>query len=298
MLGCINTAAYADVQKESKRILLLSGKKTHAYGHHENNAGISVLANLLQRQTQINFETQVFLDAAWPSEAQLNAADAIVIMSDGDAKHILKDKMSEFDTLLKNNKDLGLVFIHYATVPNGRKEADFNGEYFNKWIGGFYAGNSHNKTLTRWTHIQAKLPAHPVNNGVKPYTIFDEIYYRMEYVKGIKPIVVAESYKVVPNFHTNVEKSRYERDSQAVNGFKNELERTIFWSFERDDGGKSVATTMGHIHANFWTNKSIRKQMINSVAWVAGLQVPEAGFDALELSEAQLMLNHSMPKSK
>ena len=36
--------------------------------------------------------------------------------------------------------------------------------------------------------------------------------------------------------------------------------------------------------------------MINSVAWISGLDVPAKGFDALELTEEQLNLNHSLPK--
>ena len=295
VLGCTHITAHPE--KETKNILLLSGKKTHAYGHHENGSGISVLENLLQRQTKANFKTKLFLDTAWPAQAELENADAVVVMCDGDDKHVLKDKMAEFDALLKKNSDLGLFFIHYATVPNGRKQSDFKGTYFNKWIGGFYAGDSKNKTLTRYTHIKSQLSDHPVNRGVEPYTIFDEIYYRMEHVDGIQPIVVAEAFNQEPEFHSNFEKSRYQRDSDAVAGFQSEAERTIFWSLERADGGKSVTTTMGHIHTNFWNTESIRKQMINSIAWISGLEIPKNGFDALDLTEAQLKLNHSLPKA-
>ncbi|WP_158972637.1 ThuA domain-containing protein [Paraglaciecola sp. L3A3] len=297
LVGCSYTGPQSTIhsEKETKHILLLSGKKTHGHGQHENNSGISVLENLLQRQTKANFVTKIFLDAAWPTQSELDNADAIVIMSDGDQNHLLKDKMAEFDSLLEKNSDLGLLFIHYATVPEGRKSPDFKGTYFNNWIGGFYAGNSKNRTLTRWTHIQSKLSEHPVNKGVEPYTIFDEIYYRMEYVDSIKPIVVAETFNQVPTFYSNTGKSKYERDRNQVASFLSELERTIFWSFDRKGGGKSIGTTMGHTHSNFWMTKSIRKQLVNSVAWISGMDIPEEGFDALDLTEDQMMLNHSLP---
>lgn len=293
-IGCFFVSC-SPVQDKTKRILLLSGPKSHAYGHHECNSDISVLENLLQRQTKANFETKLFLNGAWPERSELENADAIVIICDGDEKHILKDRMVEFDALLETNEDVGLFFVHYATVPFGRKEPDFKGTYFHKWIGGFYAGDSKNKTLTRYSHIKSKLSDHPVNKGVAPYTIFDEIYYRMEFLEEIQPIVVAKPYDEVPSFHSPVERMRYGRDHAQVATFESELERTIFWSFEREGGGKSLGITMCHIHKNFWTNESIRKQMVNSVAWITGLDVPPEGFDALSLTEEQINLNHSEP---
>jgi hypothetical protein len=117
----------------------------------------------------------------------------------------------------------------------------------------------------------------------------------MEYVENIRPIVVAESFDGAPTFQSPVERMRYARDHDQVATFESELERTIFWSFERENGGRSLGLTMGHIHRNFWMNESIRKQMVNSVAWISGLEVPADGFDALDLTEEQLMLNHSLP---
>lgn len=292
---CCFFASCTQVEEKAKNVLLLSGPKSHAWGHHECNSDISVLENLLQRQTKAKFETKLFLDGAWPERSELEAADAIVIICDGDEKHILKDRMAEFDALLNNKSDLGVFFVHYATVPHGRKEPDFKGTYFNKWIGGFYAGDSKNKTLTRYTHIKSKLSDHPVNSGVEPYTLFDEIYYRMQYVDNIEPIMVAESFDEVPTFNSPVERTRYARDQDQVATFESELERTIFWSFERENGGRSLGMTMCHIHKNFWMNESIRKQMVNSVAWISGLDVPSGGYDALDLTEEQLNLNHSLP---
>ncbi len=115
----------------------------------------------------------------------------------------------------------------------------------------------------------------------------------MEFVENIDPIVVAESLEDVPVFNSPVERMRFGRDNAQVATFESELERTIFWSFERESGGKSLGMTMCHIHRNFWMNESIRKQMINSVAWISGLEIPFDGFDALDLTEEQLNLNHS-----
>lgn len=279
--------------ESAKNIILLSGKKSHAFGHHECNSDISVLENLLQRQTKAKFKTKTFLNAAWPKTNELETADAIVVICDGDTKHILKNKMKEFDDLLKKNSDVGLLFIHYATVPNGR-----TGEYFDHWIGGYYAGQKRSKTLTNYSHVKSKLTDHPVNKGVQPYKIFDEIYYRMEYVDNIKPVVIAEPLTEIPEFHNPLEKMRFHRDNHLIETFKTDLEKTIFWSFERESGGKSLGVTMGHIHKNFWMNENIRKQMINSVAWISGLSIPEEGFDALDLTEEQLNLNHSVDTPK
>ncbi|MCM8534044.1 MAG: hypothetical protein NE330_22975, partial [Lentisphaeraceae bacterium] len=86
-----------------KKVLLLSGKKSHGYGHHECNSDISVLKNLLERQTKAEFSAKIFLNGAWPEDSEFGEADAIVICCDGDQKHILKNRMEKFDSILKAN---------------------------------------------------------------------------------------------------------------------------------------------------------------------------------------------------
>ncbi|WP_165876161.1 ThuA domain-containing protein [Mariniflexile fucanivorans] len=270
--------------QEVQNVLLLSGKKTHGYGYHECNSDITILAELLKKQTEINFNPLVFLNGDWPDATQLKSANAIVIICDGDEKHILNNKVEEFNSLQKTK--IGVLFLHYATVPEEKLYP-----YFEKWLGGFYNRFKEPKTITKFTHVKI-IPnkKHAINNGVSSYKLFDEIYYEMDLDSTSKVIGKAIQINKTPLFNNEQEETRYFKDKAYL--FKSNP-KVVYWSYKRESGGLSVGITAGHIHWNFWNEKNIRKQLLNSVAWIATGKVPKKGLNPFEVTNALLLNNHS-----
>lgn len=270
--------------QEVQNILLLSGEKTHGYGYHECNSDITILAELLKKQTEISFNPIVFLNGDWPDATQLKSANAIVIICDGDENHILNNRVEEFNSLLKSK--VGVLFLHYATVPEKRLYP-----YFEKWLGGFYNRFKDPNTITKFTHVKI-IPnkRHAINNGVFSYKLFDEIYYEMDLDSTSISIGKAIQINKTPLFKSKQEETRYFKDKAYL---LKTNPKVVYWSFKRENGGLSVGFTAGHIHQNFWNEKNIRKQLLNSVAWIATGKVPKKGLDPFEVPNELLLKNHS-----
>ena len=245
----------------------------------------------LKKQTQIKFNTKIFLNNKWPSKEEFAWADGIVVVTDGDARHVVTktpQNIKDFETLLK--RKIGVVFIHYATVVNKK----YNPKLM-RWIGGFYDRYKKKRTLTKFTYVKLNPEKHPINNGVMPYVLFDEIYYRMTYDKSIKPVAKAVAHNSKPHYFNNLERKRHKKDQNFI--AKHDTNpHTIFWSFIRSDGGRSVGTTYGHIHHNIWSQSNIRKQLLNAVAWSTGCKVPTNGLNPLRVSKELMFKNHSKKK--
>lgn len=119
----------AQQTRESKKVLLLAGKPSHAPGQHEHRAGCLLLAQSLE-DSGLAIETEVL--NVWPeSNDAFDGVDAIVIYADAAGKYS-KEQYDFLDSQVKAGT--GILFIHYGVHPT--KE---NGEtYFEPWIGGYF----------------------------------------------------------------------------------------------------------------------------------------------------------------
>jgi len=52
----------------------------------------------------------------------------------------------------------------------------------------------------------------------------------------------------------------------------------VGWVFDRPDGGRSFATTLGHPYKNFEI-ESFRRMIVNGILWAAKIEVPTTGAD-------------------
>jgi type 1 glutamine amidotransferase len=52
--------------------------------------------------------------------------------------------------------------------------------------------------------------------------------------------------------------------------------QTVAWAVERAGGGRGFAYTGGHFHDN-WQNESLRRLILNAIAWTAKADVPSGG---------------------
>ena len=61
----------------------------------------------------------------------------------------------------------------------------------------------------------------------------------------------------------------------------------LAWCVERADGGRGLGFTGGHYHSN-WANDNLRRFVLNSIVWTAGLEIPHGGVATPTPTEAQL----------
>ncbi len=276
--ACLVSSAQAD----DKKIYLLHGPRSHGVGEHEFRAGSILLARALNEQSGL--PVQAVVHAGWPKDdTMLDDADAIFIFSD--ATRVVQHGWEKMDALMKQG--VGCMFMHYAVHPdtaNGNR-------YFVPWMGGFFeTGHSVNP---HWIADLEGKAGHPVSRGIEfPVRCLDEFYYHMRFpeVEGKREALIT----AVP------QKNNFFRiinlwNRNGVDGVGKP--QTLMWGFERPGGGRGVGFTGGHYHRNFAID-GFRTAVLNALAWVAKLEVPEGGVPSLPVSEEQLNENLDGTPSK
>ncbi len=144
-------------KKEKKKVVFIAGAPSHGKGEHEFKGGCTLLAKLLNEQTE-NINAIVY-DTNWPGDTSVLAdADAIVIYCDGGEGHMIIPHLEEIDKLMKQGA--GLVLLHYAVeLPKGEK-----GNNFLKWVGGYF--EPYWSVNPFWNAEFKKIPTHAVTSGV------------------------------------------------------------------------------------------------------------------------------------
>jgi hypothetical protein len=241
------------------RVDFIAGRKSHGPGEHDYKKALQLLARELDRRTDF-IDTRVHFDG-WPTEqAILNRSDAIVIYCDGsdhDIKNyplLLGDRLSFLGRQMK--RGAGLVCIHYSVFVPGQK----GGREFLDWLGGYFdyetgeaANKWYSKIETRDYQVYPAAPAHPVLQGIEPFSTREEFYFRMRFPedrKNITPLITFDPEK-------------------------KDWEKVVAWAIERPDGGRGFAYTGGHFYKNF-EDKNVQRLLLNAVLWTAkaGDQIP------------------------
>lgn len=270
-----------------KKALLLAGNPSHGFGAHDHLSGCSLLAKLLNSSgLPIEAEVHSLKAKGWPTKEQLDAANTIVIYSDGGGGHPFNAHLEQLAALTK--KGTGIVCIHYGVeVPKGAP-----GEAFLDWTGGYFETNW--SVNPHWTAHYKNLPKHATTNGVKPFSTNDEWYYHMRFrdkLDGVTPILTDlppnESLSRGDGPHSgnpDVRKAVLERKEP----------QHMAWARERPDGGRGFGTSGGHVHWN-WGNNQFRKLVLNAIAWTAGVDIPSEGVPAGTVTVDDLLQNHDEP---
>lgn len=246
-------------------IVLIAGPDSHYYGAHDFEGGVKFLAKALKEaSSDISVKTAF---GGWPEDSSIfDNADAVIIYSDGLAKHILnQDNKHVLEKL--HEKGVGIGFLHYACTV----EKDDLGPEFLEWIGGYY--EPYWSVNPKWVAGFRKLPKHPVTRGVRPFTIYDEWYYHMRFrveMKDVTPLLTA-----VPP-----EKTRQKKDG-AHSGNPHVRARTgmpehVAWVALGDDKQRGFGLTGLHYHWNL-AHPYLQKFMLNACVWLAGGKIPEDG---------------------
>ena len=85
--SCGDSAEAQSGETEPTKIVFISGKPSHPSGQHEFRAGVILLSRALRDQSGLPVEV-VEAHLGWPEdESILEGAEAVIIYSDGNAKH-------------------------------------------------------------------------------------------------------------------------------------------------------------------------------------------------------------------
>lgn len=265
--------------KSLKKIVFVAGPCSHPAGAHEAKAGCLLLADELKAAMPGTFETVVY-QGSWPSDPHaFDKAAAVVLYMDGGIYHLVLDHLAQVDSLAK--KGVGIACLHYAVeVP--KEQA---GNYFLDWIGGYFEMDWSVNPM--WQADFTKLPKHPVTNGVKPFSIYDEWYYHMRFRPGMKnvtPLLTA-----IPPASTLERKDGPHENNKYVRAEAGQPQH-VAWVTTRPGGGRGFGFTGGHFHKN-WANDDVRKLVLNGIAWIAQVKIPAQGLNSPTPSESDLQKN-------
>ncbi len=260
---------------EPSKIVFISGTPSHPSGQHEFRAGVILLARALEEQSGLPVEIAVN-HYGWPEDESIfDDAKAVIIYSDGNDRHPVKEHEAKMDKLIDSG--VGLMCMHYGVeVPAGER-----GEYFKKWIGGHYEAKfSANPHWTAEVELDAN---HPISRGVPGFSANDEWYYNMRFAS---PKTAADILTGIPTRENINRYVHWNKDAEQLLGTK----QTMMWAVERPDGGRGIGFTGGHWHRN-WAIDDFRKVVLNAITWVAGIEVPENGVESDVITETQLNEN-------
>lgn len=271
-----------------KKVVFVAGKPSHAAGEHEHRAGCMLLADHLNK-SGLPVEAVVTTNG-WPQDKSIfNGASAVVIYSDGGGGHPALRELVDLKKMAEAG--VGIGCIHYAVeIPKGEP-----GNAMLDLIGGYFE--------TNWSvnpHWDAsfKIPKHEITRGVKDFKIRDEWYYHMRFrekMEGITPILSdlppAESLSRPDGNHSG------NPDVRAAVLERKETQH-VMWTYERPanaGGSKAFGFTGGHFHKN-WQHDDHRRVVLNAVAWISGVQVPENGVPSKTPTAEEMAQNLDVKK--
>jgi hypothetical protein len=255
------------------RIMFIAAKGGHGErGNHEFHVGALYLARTINAVYPDAWAV-VYTDDKWP-EACANQ-DAIIVLLNHGGRAATDRRIAD-----AIQRRAGFMAIHFGVeVDKGQQ-----GNNYLDWIGGyfepFWSVNPH------WKADITVNPGHPTASGVKPCTIDDEWYYHMRFrdgMKGVTPVLSA----VPPIGTVGKDPSMRGGNPDAFRAVENKEPQHLAWAYERPDGGRGYGFTGYHNFVNLG-NDNFRTALLNGVAWVAKLDIPEVGVPSVPLTSEEL----------
>jgi len=255
LLCCVflsaDTAAYSDTENETqpvKRIVLLwQGPDGHKRTTHEYEAGIRLIANMLQRHTS----HQVILskaDETWAEGPELlDRAESVVLFISQGSRWIQQKpkRLKLFQEYA--HRGGGLVAIHWAI---GAKQDRYIKEFL-PLFGATHGGKDRKYKFLK-TRIRPFRQDHPIQQGLRPIEIEDEFYYRLKQFKSPSPILPVMESKIEGEWFMTA------------------------WAWERPQGGRSFGFSGLHEHGN-WSEEVYRRLIFQGILWTMHEEIPEGG---------------------
>ena len=247
--SCLTTRA-----ADSTHVLLIGQQPDHPWGSHMYLHTADMLAKCLK----LNGEIETAVSDGWPADPKsLADVDTVVIYTSPGAE-LLLDAPHRQQVLDLMQRGCGLVTIHWASTVR-QENLDRLGPAWMKLLGGTWISNVGLSTDT--SPLKQLHPEHPICRGWKEYEIHDEFYLNPRISDEAQPLLQVST-----------------KGQDVVVG----------WAYERPDGGRSYATTLGHFYENF-QREEFRRTIVNGVLWTARREVPENGA-RVDLSNEELAL--------
>ncbi len=297
MLAGVGASAAAEpaANGAARKVVLIAGKPSHPAGMHEFRAGSLILESRLKAVAGLTVERH---EMGWVTdESTFDDADAVVIYSDGGAKHpaVQDDHLAKLGKLVQ--RGVGVGCMHYGVEVL----KDDAGAEFTEWLGGYYEHEYSCNPI--WRASYENFPKHPISRGVKPFSAEDEWYFNIRFqdgfdadgareIDGVKftPILVSKPSDEVRDGPYVYPKGPYAH-VQSAKG-RNEA---MMWALERTasgsgNGGRGFGFTGGHFHKN-WANDEFRKVVLNGICWLAGLDIPKTGISSAPVGADEIGSN-------
>jgi Trehalose utilisation len=258
-----------------KKIVFVADTAPHGpRGNHEFLAGAIYLARTINAHYPDAYAV-VHTKNKWPRD--LKHADAVVVL--------LNHGGSAVNPAVKEaaGRGAGFMAVHFGVeVDKGEQ-----GRHYLQWIGGYF--ETFWSVNPWWTPEFKDIPRHEVTRGVKPFAVNDEWYYHMRFVEGMKgvtPILSAVPPQKTVQGGGKASSARGGNPAvwEAVTAGKPQV---MAWAYERPGGGRGFGFTGLHKHANL-ADANFRTVLVNAVAWVSGLEVPQGGVPTRPLSRDDL----------
>ena len=283
------TRAEPKAAAAKKKIVFIAGTPSHPIGAHEHRAGCMLLADHLNK-SGLPVDAVVTTNG-WPKDNSIfDGASAVVIYADGGNGHPAMKHLAELKAMAAAG--VGIGCLHYGVEITAGEP----GNALLDTIGGFFEANW--SVNPHWD-ASFKIPKHEVTRGVNDFTINDEWYYHMRFrdkMEGVTPILTdlppPESLSRPDGFHSGNPQVR-----AAV--LERKEPQHVMWTFDRPatlGGGRGFGFTGGHYHKN-WKQDDNRRVVLNAIAWIANVEVPEKGVTSATPTDEEMAANMD-PKSK
>lgn len=266
------------------RIVFIAGRASHGPGEHEHRAGCMLLADHLNR-SGLPVEAVVVTNG-WPrDESVFEGARAVIFYADGGGGHPALPHLAKLRRMA--SAGVGIGCIHYGVeVPNGDA-----GNAFLDLIGGYFSTDW--SVNPHWDATFKNLPEHPVTRGIGDFQIRDEWYYHMRFRKGMEGVT-----PILSDLPPRESLSRGDGPHSGNPHVRAAvLERRepqhVMWVYERPDklgAGRAFGFTGGHFHRN-WRHDDHRGVVLNAIAWIAGVEVPESGVPSKTPTDEEMAAN-------
>ena len=276
------TQAKDHPQKDTKNILFIAGDTKHRHGFHEYKAGSILLADALNK-SGLPVQTKVHW-YGWPEDETIfNDIDACIIYADGGGE--FGQNYAFLDRKVKAG--MGIMFMNYGVHPT-KEVAE---KYYRDWIGGYFDDDF--SVNPSWVAKIQPQKGHPVGRGVGSLTAYDEFYWNLNFPD---PEKCKHCYPLATAVPTEKNMIRYGSSKFWNKQAEEKLgtPQALLWCSDPEKGARGAGFVGGHYHRN-WALDNYRKLILNTIAWVARMDVPQGGVPSQKVTKDMLNQNLNRP---
>jgi cytochrome c len=225
--------------KHRDKVLFITTRLDHPWQSHMYSAVTELLAAELNKRPDI--EAIISPEFDWPHDPKIFDGVRGIVYYSGAAGDLLMSQHGEAFTNLMH-QGVGFTALHFATSATKAV-----GDQYARYLGGLWTVGQDSLAMgeVKWKFLT---PNHPILQGLPEFTMTDEIYRH-----------TTINQQAVPLIQVHIA----DRDD------------VVAWAFEREGGGRSFATTLGHPYANWsdWRIEPFRHMVLNGIRWTLGQSI-------------------------